>query len=354
MNGTATRLWQWPRATLTTLLPSREFFSNFISPPCPREETPARTSASTGEDSESLVEKMLSQGRYSLLLRKQLVGNLSTDLREKAREALETHMALVPSGVVSIKKPSSTEEAEGKQNSSSNQVPVNALFLDRYPVTNQQYQFFVDAGGYASMELWYEESWAAKLDFVDTTGEVGPAFWVNGTYQEGLGDHPVVGVSWYEAMAYARWVGKRLPSDPEWVKAGAWPIAVGGGAPQQRNFPWGDTFDTTRAATWEQGSQRTVRISDYPAGVSPGGVYHLVGNVWEWMVDDFEKWHSREKLCEGEMPLKSIRGGAFDTYFENQLNCQFSSGESFLSRKRNVGFRCALGTCDLATAKDEG
>ena len=352
MNDTPTRLWQWPRAALTALMSSRDASScSSATPTCLNEKAPASSLALGEQDSNSLVEKMLFQGRYSLLLRKQLIGNLSIGQRDRAMEILETNMALVPCGVVALRTPSYADEVEERKETGSIQVPVNAVFLDRYPVTNQQFQHFVDAGGYADMGLWYEESWAAMLDFVDTTGDAGPAFWVAGSYQEGFGNHPVVGVSWYEAMAYARWVGKRLPSDPEWVKAGAWPIAVGGGAPQQRHFPWGDTFDAMRAATWECGLQSTAEVSKFPSGVSPGGVYHLIGNVWEWMYDDFEMWQSQAKSCEGETLLKSIRGGAFDTYFECQLTCQFSSGESFLSRKRNIGFRCALRACDLATVE---
>ena len=106
---------------------------------------------------------------------------------------------------------------------------VEALYLDRYPVTNLEFQQFVNAGGYEKLEYWDEEALPALLDFVDQTGQPGPRYWIEGHYQGGEERRPVVGVSWYEASAYARWVGKRLPTDAEWTKAGAWPVEVGAG-----------------------------------------------------------------------------------------------------------------------------
>ena len=112
--------------------------------------------------------------------------------------------------------------AEDRNTSHDQLVRVEGVYLDRYPVTNHQYQKFVDDGGYEQMSIWDRNIWPAVLDFVDRTGHSGPRFWSDGRYPDGLKDHPVVGVSWYEAVAYSRWVGKRLPSDPEWVKAGSW------------------------------------------------------------------------------------------------------------------------------------
>ena len=79
------------------------------------------------------------------------------------------------------------------------------------------------------------------------------------------------------------------------------------------------------------------------------GVYGMIGNVWEWTADPFGLWHGASSY-QGSENFRSLRGGAFDTYFENQANCQFQSGDSPLARKRNIGFRCALGLCDLQPA----
>jgi iron(II)-dependent oxidoreductase len=76
-------------------------------------------------------------------------------------------------------------------------------------------------------------------------------------------------------------------------------------------------------------------------------VQQLVGNVWEWTSSSFGIWEPAGRKIETTTPLKSIRGGAFDTYFDSQAHCQFQSGESPLARKHNIGFRCALGFCDV-------
>ncbi|HLA85909.1 MAG TPA: SUMF1/EgtB/PvdO family nonheme iron enzyme, partial [Thermoguttaceae bacterium] len=221
------------------------------------------------------------------------------------------------------------------------------FFLDRWPVTNRQYFEFVAAGGYRKTSLWDESALPAVLDFVDHTGEPGPRFWKGGCFLEGTDDHPVVGVCWYEAVAYARWVGKRLPSDAEWVKAGAWPVPTADGGRIQRVYPWGDDVDRSRANLWNTGLGRVVDVHEFSEGMSLGGVYQLIGNVWEWTAGNFTGGeHPLGKLVF-KTPMKSIRGGAFDTYFDNQSTCQFQSGEATLARKRNIGFRLAIGVCDL-------
>jgi iron(II)-dependent oxidoreductase len=189
------------------------------------------------------------------------------------------------------------------------------------------------------------------LDFVDLTGRPGPRFWRDGCHAPGREDHPVVGVSWYEAAAYARWLGKRLPTDAEWVKAGSWPVHVSPTARLQRRYPWGDAMDHARANLWGSGLLDSVAVNALPGGVSVGGVYQLVGNVWEWMRGDFAPPEPDEGQWAAEMGMKSIRGGAFDTYFDSQATCQFQSGEAAVARKHNIGFRCAVSVCDLAMAR---
>jgi len=228
-------------------------------------------------------------------------------------------------------------------------VQVTTYYLDRHAVTNQRFQKFVDAGGYEDMSLWDQEIWPAVLSFSDQTDLPGPRFWRDGRHLEELRTHPVVGVCWYEAAAYARWVGKRLPTDPEWVKAASWPVSVGNRRPVQRKFPWGDTPADSPARLRSNDGRTTVGVDQYPEGATVGGVLQMVGNVWEWTADSFGAWEPPEARIETNSGMKSIRGGAFDTYFSNQAACQFQSGENPLSRRRNIGFRCALGAGDLVT-----
>ncbi len=305
-------------------------------------------------DVESLVDQMLASGRYALLLRPQISANLNRELYEKAKHTLELDMGLVPQGEVHL-EPSvfdvdySLFVADDEDSPHGLTIFVNPVFLDRYPVTNKQFQRFVSAGGYQEMAIWDREVLPAVLDFTDTTGQPGPRFWKNGRFPAGEAHLPVVGVSWYEAIAYSRWVGKRLPSDAEWVKAGSWPVTLSGSTHLQRKYPWGDTMDRHRANVWGSGPGRVVPVDEFADGASVGGLFQLIGNVWEWTATNLdvdpsadEDGHDKQAL------LKTIRGGAFDTYFENQANCQFASGENPISRKHNIGFRCALGMCDVA------
>jgi iron(II)-dependent oxidoreductase len=302
------------------------------------------------EDIGTLVDGMLAHGRCALLVRRQLVSSLTPEQFQRAREALRRQMSLVPKGDVLLEAPPDPDDEAAVETEGGAIRQVEGLFLDRYPVTNRQYLQFVQSGGYEQMAIWDEQILPAVLDFVDQTGLPGPRFWKDGAYPAGEDDHPVVGVSWYEADAYARWVGKRLPGDAEWVKAGCWPVSVTGSRPSQRRFPWGDTMDRTRCNLWGPGPGRTASVAEYPSGVSVGGVYQLIGNVWEWTTGNFGAGEHAPRDLSLPVPMKCIRGGAFDTYFDNQATCQFQTGENPLSRKHNIGFRCALSICDVAAA----
>jgi iron(II)-dependent oxidoreductase len=307
---------------------------------------------------DTLVDEMLTTGRYALLLRPQTKKHLSQLHIVRAIRQLDEAMALVPAGRVLLGQ--LAEQSNSACGSSDvdpkllerNLVSVEPAYLDRYCVTNEQYQQFVDAGGYEQLEFWYEEALPALLDFVDQTGAPGPRFWYDGQYASGEQRLPVVGISWYEACAYARWVGKRLPTDAEWTKAGAWPVESSPGRVAQRRYPWGESFDVRRAHLYGSGQMGPVAVDEYPGGVSVGGVHQLIGNVWEWTATPLiELGDPTLHISESVI---SIRGGAFDTYFENQATCHYQSGEHPLSRRSNIGFRLALPMSDLEAANEDG
>jgi iron(II)-dependent oxidoreductase len=302
-----------------------------------------------------LIEEMLKHERYALLLRPQIVPNLTPDQHERTRTALNEFMSIIPAGEVMLARGSELQD-DGKFSDGDHdrnrfaRVSVEDFLLDRYPVTNRQFYQFVASGGYEQMSLWEPSILAAVLDFVDSTGAPGPRYWKEGRYKYGEENHPVVGVSWYEAAAYARWVGKRLPTDAEWVKASSWPVPVSAGVWQQRKFPWGNAMERNRANVWGTGPGSTVPVDQFTEGSSVGGIHQLVGNVWEWTTGDFG-YDDLDGLLNSDLrgaaSMKSLRGGAFDTYFESQATCHFGSGDHPLARKHNIGFRCALSACDV-------
>jgi len=336
------------------------------SPPVPLPADPPRRKPADPQDPNGFVDELLAQGRYALLLRPQIAGRLDDLQFQQALRALAEGMALVPDGEVLLEPlQRGLWDGPGEEGATAEPgrvVHVEPFFLDRHPVTNQQYYEFIEAGGYQEAELWNPLILPALLTFVDETGLPGPRFWREGRYAPGRAYHPVVGICSYEADAYARWAGKRLPSDAEWVKAGCWPINMSGMGLSQRRFPWGDTMDRNRANLWGSGPGDTVPVDQYAEGVSVGGICHLIGNVWEWTSEDFPPKHSADTDWLLEVPMKSIRGGAFDTYFDNQATCQFQSADTAIARKHNIGLRCAVcvrdvllarGACGSAPAVDE-
>ena len=118
-------------------------------------------------------------------------------------------------------------------------------------------------------------------------------------------------------------------------------VAFYNGAPP----PGGAT--TAPPAAQVAGLQDTVAVDEFAEGISVGGAHQMIGNVWEWTSRDFHGDNHPDGELRLDSPMKSIRGGALDTYFDNQATCQFRSGESPLSRRHNISFRCAVGVGDL-------
>lgn len=299
-------------------------------------------------------ERPIHELRYATLLSREAQESPDADLLRVAWRAMENDMALVPAGHITLGGPESAVAYDDRPAPLQPKPPVmvQSFYLDRCAVRNRDFARFVATGGYDRMELWPEEVWPSVVQFVDQTGLPGPRFWSQGRPARVKDDHPVVGISWFEANAYAQWVGKRLPTAAEWEKAGSWPADLMGRGPTVR-YTWGNAFDPSRANIWTSGLGTTVEVDQYPNGCTPNGIYQLVGNVWEWTADRFAGPDLQDGLhVFFDQPMGEIRGAAFDTYFEVQATCQFRTGQSFLSRRPNIGFRCAAGADALRPRGD--
>ena len=162
-----------------------------------------------------------------------------------------------------------------------NERPVHQVYLDtysidRYPVTCGQYRVFMEAGGYHNPRWWSEDGWK----WLQSQTVEQPLYWSNDPQWD---NHPVCGVSWYEAEAYANFVGKRLPTEAEWEKAASWNPISG-----RRTYPWGDVMPSDRRCNHNNAVGQTTPVNAYPDGQSAYGCCDLLGNVWEWTASVFD------------------------------------------------------------------
>jgi formylglycine-generating enzyme required for sulfatase activity len=189
--------------------------------------------------------------------------------------------------------------------------------IDVYPVTNEQYKRFVDAGGYDDKTHWSANGWNWKT----TASRSKPINFDDERYNKS--DHPVVGVSYYEAEAYAKWAGKRLPTEEEWERAAR--------GTDGRIYPWGNAFDEKKCNSASSGIGSTTRVNRYHDGVSPAGCYDMAGNVWEWT-----------SSCYDNTRIVS-RGGAWDLLDEEYFRCAYRQYHFPVVKRGSLlfGFRCA-------------
>ncbi|MEM7455702.1 MAG: formylglycine-generating enzyme family protein [Planctomycetota bacterium] len=291
-----------------------------------------------------LVPEVL-DGRYVVVLRNDGAEKFGAAEKVQAKKRFEEKMTLVPAGTTPLFWNSGDMSQAGASASRARPVAVDDFYIDRYAVTNEEFACFVDAGGYKNMDLWPRAIWANVIQFVDQTGKPGPRLWSKGRPARSLMQHPVVGVSWFEATAYACWTGKQLPTNAQWQHAGTWK-----GDPEcNENFaryPWGNGSCSGRANLYLAAKNGTVPVTEFYDGATANGVYQLVGNVWEWTASQFS-FSEAEEGGDSQTALAEVRGGAFDTYFESQASCTFRSGHSLLQRAENVGFRLCVGVDNI-------
>ena len=226
-------------------------------------------------------------------------------------------------------------------------VDVPAFELDRTPVTNGAYLEFVDDGGYRRPELWTDEGWTWR----ETNAIERPLYWTGDgrvrsfdrtePLDPGL---PVMHVSWYEADAYARWRGARLPTEEEWEKAASWDAAAG----EKRRFPWGDDPPDDSLANLDQLGFGPAPAGAYPDGASPHGVLGMTGDCWEWTSSSFggypgfRAWPYREysEVFFGG-PYRVLRGGSWATR-PSIARTTFRNWDYPQRRQLFAGFRCVV------------
>ncbi|MCO8124657.1 formylglycine-generating enzyme family protein [Stieleria sp. TO1_6] len=299
------------------------------------------------------IRKMVRDRQYAKIVRPQDGVLFDSESLQFAWKAIDHDMAYVPGGSVTLCGEYATTSDEGfilvPQTIGS--CDAESVYLDRWCVTNADFKGFVDAGGYSDAQLWPEHVLPSVLQFVDMTGRPGPAHWFRGAPDKNCLAHPVVGVSWYEANAYAQWVGKRLPSSAEWQRAGTWG-KTSSDTLEESKYPWGNSFDPEYANTWACGKHHTVSVHECTGGNTPNGVRQLIGNVWEWMNTQYILAATEEITVHLTDPMAEIRGGAFDSYFHSHISCHGRSAQTLSSRKSNIGFRCCFSAEGLVPPGD--
>jgi gamma-glutamyl hercynylcysteine S-oxide synthase len=235
-------------------------------------------------------------------------------------------------------------------------VDLLPFYLDTTPVTNAAYAGFIADGGYDDRRLWSPAGWEHRQQASLTA----PLFWQRGGAGQWIRRRfgvtepvppaePVMHVCWYEADAYARWAGRRLPTEAEWEKAARFDPQSG----RSRRYPWGDSDPAPALANLGQQHLQPAPAGSYPDGAAPSGARQLIGDVWEWTASDFLPYPGFRAFPYREYSevffgpeYKVLRGGAFSA---DQVACRgtFRNWDYPIRRQIFAGFRTAR-DADLA------
>lgn len=276
-------------------------------------------------------------------------GDVADMARHAALDALLTlgqheRMGMVPIPAGEFLMGSTDKDGDAKDDEKpQHKIYLSDYFIERTPVTNAAFRRFMEAGGYINSMYWKEAIDAKRWQdgiFKDYSGERSePAYWADSKWN---GDgQPVVGITWYEAVAYARWAGKRLPTEAEWEKAAR--------GTDGRIYPWGNEWDETLANTKETGLGQTTPVGQYsPDGDSPYGMVDMAGNVFEWCSSryagyPYEANDGREDFSGGDRAIRVLRGGSWANAAEG-VRCARRNRYSPYLRDYYYGFRCSYAT----------
>ena len=233
-------------------------------------------------------------------------------------------MVLVPAGSFPMGVPPGDRDG-GRDEYPRHEVFLDAYYIDKYEVTNGRY-----------------------LEFIRVTGHRKPQhpsnpkrnLWQGGMMPEEVTDRPVINVDWYDADAYCRWAGKRLPTEAEWEKAAK--------GTEDYRFPWGDVEPTDKHLNFLQrwvGERTLMPVGSYEAGKSPYGVYDVAGNVFEWVADWYDSgYYAKSPAKNPKGPetgtRKVVRGSGWQSETPTvRIFTRFGSDPK--NRNESTGFRCA-------------
>jgi iron(II)-dependent oxidoreductase len=231
----------------------------------------------------------------------------------------------------------------------SHELSLPAFWIDTVPVTNEAYCRFVEDGGYSRPELWatqgqawLRESGASAPQFWERRSD---GWWINtfGFWRPMNPNQPVQHVCYWEADAFARWTGKRLPTEAEWEKAASWDPA----AQRKRVYPWGDDAPNHELANLDQLNWQPSEVGAYPLGASAYGCQQMIGDVWEWVSSDFLAYPGFEAFPYKEYSevffgsdYKVLRGGSWAVR-PGAIRNTFRNWDYPIRRQIFSGFRCA-------------